>query len=326
MKQLITIQDLYKLPPIPTLYLKSHHLSSKPGKSLVIKATSSGTKGLKSQVGFDLNSLFYGFGMVKNMAVTHELFSAKPTNYIMLGYKPSKSNSAIIAKTAFGATFFAPGIKRKYALNFVEGEYQLDMAGLKKALLSYSQQPFPVRIIGFPAYMYFFLLELKKTCVKNGKFSKIQLHPGSKIFLGGGWKQFFQEKVEKVKLYTLIEEVLGIKEENCREFFGAAEHPIVYCDCKNHHFHVPASSRVIIRDVSTLLPVEYGKLGLLNLITPMMDSLPLVSIMTDDLAILHEGKECGCNIDTPYFEVIGRVGVQEIKTCAQGAEKMLRGE
>lgn len=324
MKQLHTIKDLYQLPPIPTLYLKSHHLISKPVKSMLIKATSSGTQGKKSQVGFDLSSLYYGFHMVKNIALHHGLFSIKPTNYIMLGYKPNKTNTAIIAKTAFGATLFAPAKKRKYALELKEGEYQLDLAGLKKALLSFRHQPFPVRIIGFPAYLYFFLLELKKTCVKNGKFKTLKLHPDSMVFLGGGWKQFYQEKVEKEKLYALIEEVLGIKEENCKEFYGAAEHPIVYCDCKNHHFHVPSYSRIIIRDVNTLLPIEYGQVGLLNLVTPMMDSQPLASVMTDDLAILHDGKECGCGIETPYFEVIGRVGVQEIKTCAQGAEEMLK--
>lgn len=325
-KQLSTIEDLHQIPPIPTLYLKTHHLISKPLKCMLIKATSSGTKGIKSQVGFDLSSLYYGFHMVKNIALTHKLFSIKPTNYIMLGYKPNKSNSAIIAKTAFGATFLAPAIRRKYALDFKEGEYQLDLTGLKKALLSYCQQPYPVRIIGFPAYLYFLLLDIKKTCKKGGKFSPLKLHPDSMIFLGGGWKQFYQEKVEKERLYDLVHEVLGIKEANIREFFGAAEHPIVYCDCKNHHFHVPAFSRVIIRDVTTLLPVGYDKVGLMNLVTPMMDSLPLVSVMTDDLAVLHEGKECGCGLKTPYFEVIGRVGVQDIKTCAQGAEKMLRGE
>ena len=151
----------------------------------------------------------------------------------------------------------------------------------------------------------------------------MKLHKDSKVLLGGGWKQFYTEKVDKDTLYALIEEVLGIKTENCREFFAAAEHPIVYCDCKNHHFHVPIYSRVIIRDVNTLQPVKNGEIGLINLLTPMIDSMPLISVMTDDLGVLHDGAECGCGIKAPYFEILGRVGVQDIKTCAAGAAQLL---
>jgi len=101
---------------------------------------------------------------------------------------------------------------------------------------------------------------------------------------------------------------------------------MIYCDCKNHHFHVPVYSRVIIRDVDTGLPVNNNTIGLLNLITPMMESMPLVSVMTDDLAVLRDGKECGCGIDAPYFEIIGRVGVEDIKTCVADALEHLGGK
>lgn len=317
LKQIKTIADLYKVPVIPTLYFKSHKLQSMADRRMLIKATSSGTKGKKSHIGFDARGLYYGAYMVLRTAAFHKLLSLKPTNYILLGYKPDKSNHTVISKTAFGSTFFAPALKRTYALKPTPEGYQLDLEGLKKSLLQYSTQPFPVRLVGFPAYTYFFLQELKKSGIQ------LTLHKDSKVLLGGGWKQFYTEKVEKEELYSLIEEVLGIKESNCREFYGAVEHPIVYCDCQNHHFHVPIYSRVIIRDVNTLLPVENGKVGLVNLITPMVESMPLTSVMTDDLGILHDGKECGCGINAPYYEILGRVGVQDIKTCAAGAAELL---
>lgn len=317
--QVKTITDLYKIPVLPTLYFKSHNLLSMPINKMLIKATSSGTKGKKSNIGFDAKGLYYGFRMVLSVAAFHKLLSWKPTNYILLGYKPDKSNHTVISKTAFGSTFFAPGLKRAYALKPSQDGYQLDLVGLKKSLIRYSHQPFPVRLIGFPSYTYFFLQELKKQGIH------LRLHKDSKLLLGGGWKQFYTEKVEKEELYALVEEVLGIKENNCREFFGAVEHPIIYCDCKNHHFHVPVYSRVIIRDVHTLLPVENGNIGLVNFITPMVESMPLTSVMTDDLGILHDGSECGCGITAPFFEIIGRVGVQDIKTCAAGAAELLGG-
>ncbi|MBR3866282.1 MAG: acyl-protein synthetase, partial [Butyricicoccus sp.] len=142
---------------------------------------------------------------------------------------------------------------------------------------------------------------------------------------GGGWKQFYTQKVDKYTVYRLIEEVLGISERNVVEFFGAVEHPILYTDCKRHHFHVPVYSRVIIRDVDTLEPVPYGVPGLLNLMTPLAKSMPILSIMTDDIAILHPPGSCGCGIESPWLEILGRVGIKDIVTCAAGAQEFLGG-
>lgn len=317
-EKLSHIDDLYKLPPIPTLYLKNHKLTSISQKKMLIKVTSSGTSGKRSFVGFDFKGLCLGFHMVRKVVTYHKLLSCKPTNYIVLGYQPSKSNQAIIAKTALGATFLAPAIHREYALRWENGKYTLELERLKKAIHSYSGQLFPVRLIGFPSYLYFLLLELKKSG------TKVKFKRGSKVFLGGGWKELDNVKVDKKVLYDLLFEVLGIPEENCIEFFGVAEHPIIYCNCKNHHFHVPSYSRVIIRDVNNLKSTKNGTIGLLNLITPMVNSIPLVSIMTDDLAVLHDGDECGCGIRTPYFELVGRVGLQDIKTCAANAAKHIQ--
>lgn len=314
-----TIEDLYKVPAIPTLFFKSHKLFSVPKEKLRISATSSGTKGKQSYVGFDTKSLYYALRMVLKTFSYYRLISLKPTNYIVLGYEPAKRNQMSAVKTAYGTTLLAPALHREYALKDTGTEYELNMEGIKNALIKYSKMNFPVRFMGFPAYMLFLLQFLKEENIK------VKLNKDSKVFLAGGWKQFFSEKVDKKELYQMIEETLGIREENCKEFFGAVEHPIVYCDCRNHHFHVPIYSRVIIRDVKTLLPVENGKAGLVNLVSPLVGSVPLVSVITDDLAVMYDGERCGCGISSPYFEIIGRVGLQDIKTCAAGAAELLGG-
>jgi hypothetical protein len=53
----------------------------------------------------------------------------------------------------------------------------------------------------------------------------------------------------------------------------------------------------------------------------MNEATPLTSVMTDDLGILHEGCECG--LEAPWLEIIGRVGIKDIATCAQGASELL---
>ena len=114
----------------------------------------------------------------------------------------------------------------------------------------------------------------------------------------------------------MAKKTLGIDEENIVEFFGAVEHPILYCDCKNHHFHVPVYSKVIIRDPDTLEPLENGKMD--RPISVMVNN-------ADDLGILHDGESCGCGVTSPYLEIVGRVAPEDIKTCAAGAADILKG-
>lgn len=311
--------DISEIPFLPTLFFKNHSIFSMPSYKMLIKATSSGTKGKFSNIGFETSGLLCGLKMVLKTGSWRKLFSLKPVNYIVFGYKPHRKNKTAVTKTAFGATLFAPAISRTYALKYLKDGYAPDFEGVINAIGKYSQSKFPVRFMGFPSYTYFVL----KMMDERGM--QVKLKKGSKILLGGGWKQFYTEQVEKNVLYDLAKKVLGIEETDIIEFFGAVEHPILYCDCKNHHFHVPAYSRVIIRDVKTLKPLKNGQIGLINLITPMVKATPVLSVMTDDLGVLHDGAECGCGISSPYLEIIGRIGLKDIKTCAAGAADLMNG-
>jgi hypothetical protein len=70
--------------------------------------------------------------------------------------------------------------------------------------------------------------------------------------------------------------------------------------------------------------VPNGVPGLLNLISPLLSSAPFGSILTDDLAVMRDGGECGCGAASPYFEVLGRVGLASVKTCTQAASEFLK--
>ena len=318
-EQLRRIEDLYRLPVLPTLYFKRNTLFSIPENRMVLRSTSSGTSGEMSHIGWEWQDCVHALRMVLAVTRRHRLLSPLPTNYIVLGYQPHKSNQTAISKTAFGFTFFAPPVRRAYALRYQKDGYTLDFENLRHALLRYGRQPFPVRTMGFPAYTFFFLRALREEGIR------LRLHPASRVCMGGGWKQFYAEKVEKEELYALAEEVLGVPESRCHEFFGAVEHPILYADCRRHHFHIPVYARVLIRDVKTLAPLPMGETGLVNLITPLVRGVPLSSVMTDDLGVLHPAESCGCGCPSPWLEIIGRVGLRGIKTCAAGAGELLGG-
>lgn len=313
-------EDLKRLPFLPTWVFKNHVLFSMPEKRMLIKATSSGTKGKFSQIGFELSGLWCGLKMVIKVGKWRKLFSLCPAHYIVLGYKPHKGNHTAVTKTAYGATCFTPALSRTFALKMKNGGYEPDLDGVIEKIVKHSTSHFPVRFMGFPSYLYFVLKRMEA----RGIF--VKLPEGSKILLGGGWKQFYTQQVDKQVLYDLAKKMLAVEEKEIIEFFGAVEHPVLYCDCPRHHFHVPVYSRVLIRNADTLEPVEEGTPGLVNLITPMVLAAPVLSIMTDDLGVLHAGEECGCGIKSPYLEILGRVGLKDIQTCAAGAAKYLAGE
>lgn len=310
--------DASGLPVIPTLLFKKKQIFNK-GCIPLIKATSSGTSGRKSTIAFDAGGLLCGLKMVMRVSKLRNLLSPVPCHYIIMGYKHHRGNKTAVTKTAFGATLFAPALSRNYILTYKKGGYSPDFDRIIDLIVMHSRSRFPTRFMGFPAYTYFLLriMDERKIYLKMPK--------GSRIMLGGGWKQFYAEQTDKISFYSLVKKVLGIKENDIIEFFGAVEHPILYCDCKEHHFHVPAYSRVIIRDVDTLKPLENGKTGLVNLITPMVKATPVLSVMTDDLGILHNGSECSCGLKTPFLEIVGRVAPEDIKTCAAGAEEIIKG-
>ena len=311
--------DMAKLPFLPTLLFKKHELYTMPKWRMLIKATSSGTGGQFSRIGFEWGGLWNGAHMVLRVIGRRRLFSAVPCNYVVFGYKPHRSNHTAVTKTAFGATLFTPSLHRTYALQYKDGKYSADLDAVAEAIQKYAESRFPLRFMGFPSYTYFAMRLLDERGIS------LKLPENSKIMLGGGWKQFWREAVDKQAFYDMARKVFGVEDRDIVEFYGTVEHPILYCDCERHHFHIPVYSRVIIRDPVTLEPLPNGKAGLVNLISPMVRATPILSVMTDDLGILHDAEECGCGIHSPYLEILGRVGLKEIRTCAAGAAELLKG-
>ena len=320
-EQLRTIEDLPKIPVLPTLFYKRRALFSMPRSRMAMYVTSSGTSGKFSQIGFDWGCVLAEVPMVLHLGWRHGLISPKPAHCVILGYKPHKSNQTGVTRTMYGLTYFSPPISRTYALHYADGEYVPDLDGIARALDRLGRSFFPTRIVGFPSYLWFGLKRMEELGLR------VTLPRGSKILLAGGWKQHYSQQVEKPVLYDLAQRILGIPESQIHEFFGAVEHPIFYNACRRHHFHIPIYSRVIIRDVNTLEPLPMGRVGLINLISPLMNATPTTSVMTDDLGYLTPGEDCGCGISSPYLTILGRVGLSDIQTCAAGAAQLLgKGE
>ncbi|MBQ7223137.1 MAG: hypothetical protein IJS38_01020 [Erysipelotrichaceae bacterium] len=312
------IEDLGQLPFIPTMYFKGNDLNTLKKRIGIYTIRTSGTSGTSSAVNCESSALICLLKMAVSTCRQHKLFSLKPVHYVILGYKPDKENKAVAARTALAASLLAPARSRDYVIRNIDGRLEADWEGITAKIRKYSEDGKPVRLIGFPALGYFLMEKLEE------KGCKDLLPKGSKMLLGGGWKQYWRQQVDREEFYRQAQEVLGLEKKDIVEFFSAGEHPILYVACPHHHYHIPVYSRVLARDVRTLQPLEKGKKGLLNFITPLMKGAPIVSVVTDDLGSVNDN--CPCGNPQPYFEVLGRVGINEIRTCALEAEELAKEE
>ena len=319
-EDLKTEEDLKKIPTIHANFFKQYEVLSVPYEDIVEHATSSGTSGQKSQMFFDKDSFDFGNSMIENEFRYFGFLSNEPTNYLLFTYEPAEiSKNLGTAKTDLGLLSYAPVNNTFFALRYNGQGHDFDVYGTIKALEEYEEQGKPVRIFGFPSFLYFTVRQMKETGHRPLKLNK-----KSMTMLGGGWKGYADKQIQKSELYAMVEEMLGIPAENCRDGYGSTEHSVPYFECPNHHFHIPVYSRMFIRDVKTLEPLPYGEPGFANFVTPHLMSVPAVSVLMGDMAVLHDPKECGCGIETPFMEILGRAGTSAAKSCAITASELLK--
>ena len=313
--------DLSAIPIIPADFFKLHEIKSIPDSEVTLHVTSSGTTGQKSQVFFDKWSLGCAQLMVDHIFEEYGWKETTPTNYLLYSYEPQPNLKLGTSYTDNFLTKYAPVKKVVYALKSNgRGGHDFDLYGCIRALESFNEDGLPVRIFGFPAFFYFTLQRMIDLGHKA-----LKLHSDSLVFLGGGWKGHTNQEIDKRDFYRLAESHLGIPDERLRDGFGSVEHSIPYVECKNHNFHVPIYSKIIIRDLQTLAPVGYGKPGFLHFLSPYITSIPAHSIMMGDLAILHRETDCGCGVQTDWFKILGRAGISKNKSCAIAASELLKG-
>lgn len=319
-EELRTEDDLWRIPPIHANFFKRYEILSVPMEDIVEHATSSGTTGQKSQMFFDQDSFDFGNAMVKNEFRQFGFLSEDPTNYLLFTYEPAKVSKDLgTAKTDVGLLSYAPVNDTFFALRYNGEGHDFDVYGTISMLEEYEKQGLPVRIFGFPSFLYFTVRQMKETGHRP-----LKLNVKSMTMLGGGWKGYADKQISKSELYAMVEEMLGIPARNCRDGYGSTEHSVPYFECPNHHFHIPVYSRMLIRDVKTLKPLPYGEAGFANFITPHLMSVPAVSVLMGDMAVLHEAGGCGCGIQTPFMEIIGRAGTSKGKSCAITASELLK--
>ncbi|GAB4012914.1 MAG: long-chain-fatty-acid--CoA ligase [Bdellovibrio sp.] len=321
LENLKSYHDLEQIPFILANFFKRHEEKSVATDSIFLHLTSSGTTGQKSQMFFDEWTIKSAQRMVDWIFDYYQFNNQDtPCNYLLYTYEPEEGSKLGTAYTDNFLCKYAPVNKVVYALKYLGPNqgHKFDAFGVIRALQEFEKEGLPVRIFGFPAFFYFTLEQMIELDLPD-----LKLHPQSMTFFGGGWKGNQDKAIAKSDLYRLAEKKLGLDNKRIRDGFGSVEHCIPYVECSHHQFHIPIYSHVIIRDVENLKPLEFGEVGYLQFISPYITSVPANSVLMGDLAKLHPAESCPCGLQAPYFEIIGRAGVTQNKSCAIAASELL---
>ncbi|MCX8110837.1 MAG: hypothetical protein N3D15_06275 [Syntrophorhabdaceae bacterium] len=317
-----TMDDLIAIPPVHANFFKYHEIRSIHASQVFLHLTSSGTTGQRSQIFFDEFTITKARDMVDTVMKYRGVISVEPANYLMNAYEPYEGFEVGTSNTNSYLMKYAPVAGQFWSLRYIGGgRHDFDLFGCIETLKKWQYEDKPVRIMGFPAFLYFILERMREI-----NFKDLKLPRGSLIFFGGGWKGYADREIPKAQFYEQIQNQLGIESQNIVESYGSVEHSIPYIDCPMHHLHQPVWSRVIIRDVKTLKPVPDGQKGFLSFLSPYITSVPAHSVVMGDMAVKHTAQSCPLKeYPTAWFEILGRAGTSTNKSCAMAAAEFLKG-
>ncbi|MEQ1969271.1 acyl-protein synthase [Xenorhabdus nematophila] len=318
-KAIMALDDWSNLPLLFANYFKHNLILSDSAKN-ALELTSSGTTGQKSRMRYDADSMTAAQHMVDCIFDYYGWNTPdQPCNYLLLSYEPA---GAVTLGTAYTDQFlakYAPVNRAYYALRHNGQGNEFDPFGSIAALQQFAEEGLPVRIFGFPAFLWFILQRMAQMGLPA-----LKLHPDSLVFLGGGWKTYADKSIPKKELYQRLTEQLDIPDIRCRDGYGSVEHPVPYVECSHHNFHVPIYARAYTRHTADLSRQPYGEPGFLHFTSPFITSCPAHSIVTSDLAVLHPSESCGCELNTDWFELLGRAGTSKSRSCAIAASELIK--
>jgi hypothetical protein len=145
---------------------------------------------------------------------------------------------------------------------------------------------------------------------------RFKLSDSARILHIGGWKKLESQKVSRKQFLDDIFLTLGVKSSHVYDFYGFTEQMgLVYGNRADWPKTVPLYAEIIIRDPLTLEPAEEGRNGFIQMLTPLPQSYPGVSVLTEDIGrIVGRGQDSDGRWGTK-FELTGRAQRAEIRGC-----------
>ena len=312
-----TIDDLAGIPHLLVDAFKWYDLLSIDKSEVAATFTSSGTSGQKSHISWDKASQERQTLMRQRIIESYGLKSDEKVNYLIFAYSPKVSEGKGAAYAHQMYSTFAPANKKVFAIDADEnGKAFFSEQLCVDSFDEFQKDGIPLRIVGFPAFIYDTLLFMKD---KNIRF---KFPDKSLIIIAGGWKTAEAKSIPFEEFAYLTKEYLGIDEHRIRDVYGFVEHGVPYITCEHHHFHVPIYSKAFVRKPGTLEVLPEGEKGLLHVISPYNYAQPALSILSTDYAVIK--SNCACGRNGQYIELKGRAGLKKHEGCAITATELLK--
>jgi len=206
----------------------------------------------------------------------------------------------------------APKIKDKFfVLKKTDNGFYFDLDGTINKLKEFYDSGLKLRILGFPAYIYYTIQELKRRSLKF-KFEGV-------VLPGGGWKTH-KEEIKLDQFRDMVYEYLGIKD--VRDLYGMVEHGVPYVECEYYNKHIPRYSRIRTFNPQLKTFNDYDGVGLISFLTPYCNSYTIAFVISSDFGYI--GFDCKCGRKAPYVVLLGRAGQIKLRGCAITALDFLK--
>jgi hypothetical protein len=129
--------------------------------------------------------------------------------------------------------------------------------------------------------------------------------------------------VDKSRFIEYYEKVFNIKPKDIADIYAFTEGPTLFGGHWSEKYqdfilHCPNTSRIIVRDLDKLEPVNKGMEGLLEVITPygVNGSINQAVLVDDIVELIAENKCPECGYEGSVFRVLGRLKNAQGKSCS----------
>jgi hypothetical protein len=297
------------IPPLPVAMFKHFLLSAVAPEKVVRELHSSSTTGQQpSRIVVDKTTAFRQSRALVSILKEHLGTHRRPLLVLDSADAVSDGDSL----TARGAAIRGLGSFASKTVFALERTASGDLAAAWDQVASFfaENRGRPVLLFGFTFMVWtHFVVEAERRGLRFDAPDAVLLH-------SGGWKKLVAQAVSKKDFNRRAAAVLGTPERCVRDFYGMVEQVgTVFVDCEAGNKHAPAFAEVLLRRPLSLLPVDVGETGIIEILSALPTSYPGQALLTEDQGILLGVDDCPCGRKGRYFRFVGRIEQAEIRGC-----------
>jgi hypothetical protein len=157
--------------------------------------------------------------------------------------------------------------------------------------------------------------QVKALCTLMQAVGSTALRPGSVVTLGGGWKSFEGQRVDRPALCEMIQAALGVPPARVLEAYAMVELNTPLMRCGDGRYHVPPILEPWLFD-EALLPLAPGMdvTGTFGFMDPTATSYPAFVVTGDEVRLVRERCPCGL-VGPAILGDVRRAAGHEVRGC-----------